>query len=807
VGNIQQDPAPPPVEDNSRGKKADPIEADQTRLRTALLPTNTSGLVNFFRLRARREPSRGTLGQLIAALRSPTAAAGRQACAELVAIGTPALPLLRATAHDADARAAELARNCLKAIERDGGSLTIAAIHLLAHRRPPGAAGVLLAYLPHAENEVVLQELQGALTVLTYAEKGVADPAVVKALGDKHPLLRLTALTALAEGDITPHQEQLRKLLLLDPSPSVQMHASLILVRAGDFQAISTLITLLGDLADPEARSTVEDFLIDLAGELGPKVRLGEGKTTPAVARDAWAKWWRDIDGVSLLNELRQRTTSEDDHDKIQDLIRKLGDDNFRVRERAQTELMRLGERALPLLKQAVKTPDLEVRKWSDRCLASIKALQDAFLVKLPVMARLIALRKTPGAAEAILAYLPSLDDEGMIDELQHALDAVAFSDGKPQAVLLKGLSDKSWIRRAAAAQALCAAPNAGYLQTVRGLLKDPESSVRLKTALALVRAGDASAVDVLIALVAELPGKESDEVEDQLRQLAREAEPKDLPDGEANRQKRSKTWAAWWQANKGKVVLRPAPREWFGSSSTSRAILGYTLLVQPKSNTITELGSDGRPRWRMTGLAHPSDAQILSGGQRVLVAEQNRVTERDLRGKILWQKEVLQPLNVQRLRNGNTFIACNHQLLEVDRAGKEVLRVSVQLSDCGTARKLRNGQIVAFNGGQVIQLDKTGRVLKSTLVQCGGCGRNEVTEDGHVLALSPGNGNLIEFDTDGKELHRFDMPGAGNAFRLSNGHTLLIAEEQTNCIELDKNWKAIKQKNLPAPALRLKRR
>ena len=91
----------------------------------------------------------------------------------------------------------------------------------------------------------------------------------------------------------------------------------------------------------------------------------------------------------------------------------------------------------------------------------------------------------------------------------------------------------------------------------------------------------------------------------------------------------------------------------------------------------ITELGPDGKPRWTLTGLQGPSDAQVLAN-QHVLVAEQGRVTERDLGGNVLWKLEGIQPLSVQRLANGNTFIPCNGLLVEVDRAGKDILRVPV---------------------------------------------------------------------------------------------------------------------------------
>jgi hypothetical protein len=467
--------------------------------------------------------------------------------------------------------------------------------------------------------------------------------------------------------------------------------------------------------------------------------------------------------------------------------------------------LIRLEELALPSLKQVAQgPPDLEMRMRSEHCVASIEAAKGRLRSRLPAIGRLIALRKPPGSAETILAYLPYLDDDGLVEELQRTLDALALSGGKSQPALLKALTDKSWVRRAAAAQALCAGRRADDVEAVRKLLKGPEPAVRLKVAVALAGAGDADAVPTLISLVAELPAEQSAQAEDYLSQLAGEAGPEGLPENEEDRKGRSAAWSAWWQAHRGKVALADPILERFAASLRA-SLRGHTLLVQPQANAVTELGRDGKPRWTLTGLSRPRDAQALPG-QRVLVAELNRVTERDLRGKILWQKEVQQPLSVQRLRNGNIFITCPTQLVEVGRSGKDVRRVMLSRRVVA-ARRLPDGRIVAFSGGnEVVQLDKAGRELKRTQVNCGGAGCNEVLDNGHVLALSPGNGNLIEFDIDGKVVNRFDVPGAAHGFRLPNGHTL-VTVRGNKYIELDKKWRPVKETPLPTPAFRVKRR
>jgi HEAT repeat protein len=793
------------------GRGAEAADPDQSRLEAALLPTDAAGLTNFLQVRARGEPARGTLGELLDKLRAAAPDARNQACTELIAIGVPALPRLRALMREGGQQPAALARSCVRTIEADGGALTVAAVHLLARRHTADAARVFLAYLPHAENDAVLQEIEEALRTLGHDEKGTANAAVVRALGDEHPLRRAIAVVVLAEGDLAPHTDALRKLLL-DPAPSVRLRASLALARADEAPAIATLISLLGEVENQEQRLEIEDFLIDLAGALAPKATASDAELPPLQVRDAWQKWWRDTEGARLLEELKKRTKPDSDPDKVHALVRKLAAASFDTRQQAQEELVRLGVPILPLLREVYRDPpDLEVRLRVRSCTETIEAeyekAKEKYLPRLLAVARLAAVRKPPGAAEVILRYLPSQDDDGLREELQNALAAVAFPSGEANPALVAALSDKSGTRRIAAARALCTVPLPKHLDKVRRLLKDPDPAVRLVAATALADARDPAALSVLASFVAQLPADLAAQAEDYLAQLAGEAQPKDLPLGNDNRQKRSAAWTAWAQAAKDNPALFDrasiAAKDRVGPAS-SRVLRGFTLMVQPQANRVVEVGPDGKQRWALTGLDAPLDAVILAN-QHVLLAERNRVTERDLRGKILWQKEVDRPLSVQRLRNGNTFIAALNVLLEVDRAGKNVL--SVPVGGRVAARRLRDGRIVAFDSNNVIQLDKAGREVKRSPVMIGGAGANEVLDNGHVLALSPGMGNITEFDEAGKMVGSFDLPGASHGFRLPNGHTLVTTQMGNKLVELDKKWKQVKETPLTAPAFRVKRR
>jgi HEAT repeat protein len=780
-------------------------------LDAALLPTNDAGLVNFFQLRERGEPAQGTLDQLIEKLRASTADFRQQACADLVAIGTPALPRLRALVRDGG-RSAALARRCVTAIETDGGVLTSAAARLLAHRRASNAPRVLLAYLPHAENDSAVQDIVESLRAVAHDENGAADPTVVSALFDDHPLRRATAVVLLAEGDLTRHRDAIRKLLL-DPAPSARLRAALVLAKADDPQAVATLITLLGEVSDGDTRLAIEDFLTELAGALGPNVKIGIDEKTPIQAREAWLRWWRDTEGSGLLNELKKRTRPEVDLGKVRALVEKLGDNAFDARESAHRDLAGLGVPVLPLLRRVYgDPPDLEVRDRIRSCIETIEGenekAKEEYLPRLLALARLIALRKPPGAAETILAYLPSQDEDGLREELQNALAAVTFTKGEANPVVLKALTDSSSTRRIAAARTLCTVPQPENLEKVLGLLQDADPTVRLAVALALAEARDPGALPALASLIAQAPSDLAAQAEDFLSQLAGEAGPKDLPQGEVNREKRSAAWASWAQAAKSNPSIfgtfPTLARERSGPAS-SGSLRGYTLLVRPQDNTVTALGPDGKQRWALTGLEGPSDAQVLAN-RHILLAEANRVTERDLRGTVLWKLEGIAPVSVQRLPNGNTFIPCNDVLVEVDRRGKEVLRamVGAMVGGISAARRLPDGRIIAFARREIIQLDKAGKEVKRVGVMVGGAGCNEVLDNGHVLALSPGMGNLTEFDQDGNEIGRFEQQGAAHAFRLPNGHTL-VTVMGTKYIELDKNWQQIKETALTGDVFRVK--
>jgi outer membrane protein assembly factor BamB len=184
--------------------------------------------------------------------------------------------------------------------------------------------------------------------------------------------------------------------------------------------------------------------------------------------------------------------------------------------------------------------------------------------------------------------------------------------------------------------------------------------------------------------------------------------------------------------------------------------------------------------------------------GEHVLIAEHNGnvVTERNREGKVLWKKEIAEPLMAQRLPNGHTFIGTRAQLVDVDKAGKEVFTYSRPDGDAFMkAVKLPNGDMAAItDAGVYIRLSSAGKETKSygAALQYYG-GRLEVLPNGHLLLPQTQSNEVVELDAEGKPTGfraKFDQPIA--AVRLPNGNTLITSMSQRRTIEVNKSGKQV---------------
>jgi HEAT repeat protein len=778
---------------------------DERTLQSAGLPSDGPALLAFFHARSRADVEPHRLQILLEQLASHSNQERNLATAELLGLGPLAVPALRRAANTLEnPELARRASHCLHWLEGSNRTaLPAAAARMLGQRRPTGAAAALLAYLPFADNPEVLQAVTAALAMVALP-KGKPDPDLLRGLADPMAVRRVAAGIALCSAAPPDQVPDVRKLLK-DPSPEVRLRTALALAEARDAEAIPVLIDLLADLP-VEKRHQVEEFLQHLAGEWAPTVQFpGEDEIACKIRRDAWAVWWRNTDGNSLLAALRRRTLTAEDRPKIRDLIGTLSSDDFSMREAASQKLTALGRRSLPQLREAAKSKDAEAAR---RARLLIEHIENDPANHLPAAAiRLLAVRKPSGAVEALLAYLPNTEDEGLTEEVQKSLGVLAQRDGKPEPILVRALTDAKPQIRAAAAEALINGCGTEGRAAVRKMLQDEAALVRMRVALALALAREKDGVPVLIDLLAVLPGEQIGQVEDVLYQLAGDTAP-DVPLGTeaAEKKKCRDAWAAWWKVNANRVELaRLKTRPWYN----------FTLICDCGGNRVIEIDRTGKERWAVEGLNFPLDAWVLPGN-RVLIAEQNgnRVTERDFKGKILWSKEGLPtpPVTAQRLPNGNTFIATNTHLLEVDRTGKEVYTINnVPGAGIIAAYRARNGNIIclAQNGSQCFIMDTTGKQLKQfgTNRGPGWTSGLDLLANGHILITQPDRNKVAEFDTDGKLIVEVDAPMATTASGLPNGHFLIAAHQGQRVFETDRTGKVIWEHKIGGNPFRARRR
>jgi HEAT repeat protein len=494
-------------------------------------------------------------------------------------------------------------------------------------------------------------------------------------------------------------------------------------------------------------------------------------------------------DGPGLLDFFRKRTINASDEEKIKTAIRELGDDSFEVREEASAQLVAIGTRALPLLREAAKDADVEVSRRAKDCLRRIEQGGTAQVVA--AAARTLTRTKPAEAAEVLLAYLPSAEDETVAEEVRESLTVLAVRDGKAEPALVAALADKAPIKRAAAGVALCRANLADQRPAVRKLLQDAEPTVRLRVALALVSVKDKEAVPVLIQALDQPASRELGLAEDLLYRLAKDKAPTEYPGTDAaTRRKYREAWEAWWKEEGPKLDMAKL-------EEASKA-LGYTTVVLLDRGLIMDLDAANKPRFQITGLDFPLDVQMLPG-DRVLVAEHNgnRVTERDKTGKIVWEKQVNMPIVAQRLPNGNTFVATRNQILEFNPKGEEVFSyVRPRGEQIMRAQKLRNGDIgiiTQLGVTRYVRLDAKGKEIGGFGVEVATSGgRIDVLPNGHVLVPENQNNRVAEFDTQGKVVWEKTVTQPIAAVHLPNGHVIVTSMTQNRAVELDRAGKEV---------------
>jgi cyclophilin family peptidyl-prolyl cis-trans isomerase len=247
------------------------------------------------------------------------------------------------------------------------------------------------------------------------------------------------------------------------------------------------------------------------------------------------------------------------------------------VREKASSELLKIGGKAASLLHQAKGSRDVEVARRAKACLEKIEQKQEPALMF--AAARLMAARRPAAAAQTLLKFAPFAEDRDALESVRDALAVLAVRDGKPEPVLTDALVSKQPLWRGLAGEALVRAGQADAVPAVRELLHDADCLVRFRVCLAFVDKNDKSVIPRLIELLADLPRDHSQEIEDVLGRIALEKSPSIPPgDDQATRKKCRDAWSEWWTKHGEGVDLAKISRNLVVLMETSKGTFKIEL-------------------------------------------------------------------------------------------------------------------------------------------------------------------------------------------------------------------------------------
>jgi len=490
-------------------------------------------------------------------------------------------------------------------------------------------------------------------------------------------------------------------------------------------------------------------------------------------------------DGNSLIQFLARRSEDKADPIQIKALITKLGDDNFDIREQTSATLNAIGISALPDLKVASKSSDVEISRRAKDCIQKIEEGSRKFVVTASI--RLLGTKKPEGALLALINYSQFSELDQTTEDLIYAITATGSENGTPSKIILEAIRGDKPLAKTICAEALANINPDLFKKEALHLLNSDEPRVRYKIALAFAKLGDKRSIDPLVSSISSVSQWESSLLDHLLRKLL----PSNIPPVGLSQPELQKEWA------KRTADTSKIPEALLAFSAKN---FGKTLIVLLDAGRMIMLDSHNNILWKIDNLQFPLDAQILPD-EKVLVAEHqgNKVTERNKKGEIIWEKKIDGPLAVQKLEDGSIFIASKSNVVFVDPKGKEISEFTPPNNEpIMKANIASNGDICLVlstlqGNAKFVRFDKNKKQVTSydIDVRTSG-GKVDILPNGNSLITEVYGNRVIEFNNEGKEVWHFECEQPVAAVRLPNGNTLVTSMTQMKALEIDPKGKEI---------------
>ncbi len=770
-----------------------PLHAEELSTERELLknagfnPPNTQSLMPFFKGRSSSIPAKNNIDELISILLKGNPEEKLNAKKDLICMGDYVISALKkASAEVLDSTSEKNIKDCIELLEGKSAEYLISSAIKVITSEGQGkieTAEVLFDYLPFAAEDNLRTECEAALKSL-FLNSVIARPLFEQRLADPNPYKRAVAAEILVRKG-TPKQVSMAKNLLDDPSSLVRTRLVIAYLDQKDRIALPAALKLLAS-DSKDVSSTIETALTTLAGEWtiqGPK---NDDPISRGINQAAWAGWWKSINEQDLLALLREATAPLariTESDKIFkgnniDLIK----NHINTREFKNNPALQAF-----LLNRAVF--DMNIAKLIEPDINAIKLqLQSSQIT--PALVRLITLVRPGNAIETILEYIPSCHEENIQELLAEFLALYLVDQNTIPPALITASTSIIEETRTFAGRVLAQSSNAEAQKICATLLSDSSIKVQFEVARELIKNQNKAAIPVLIELMSKVPREKAETIDQFLRVIAKDKSPESKNDAKAD----SAAWNTWWQKEGGQLVLTPGAKN---QEPLKNFLVVESFNQEKKSGRVFLVNPSGKILWEIANLSNPIDAVQLPNN-KILITEQgaNRITERDLKGNISWEKSATNPFLSQRLPNGNIFIASRNKIVEVTRNGNEIFSFSYPNETILAACKTRTNEyaLLSYNGA-FLKLDSKGNEVSKSRIPFPtnfGINGGAITQNDRVLVSIPTVNKIMEFDFTGKPTWEATITTPGIPAKLSTGNVVAPSLNGSKIVEIRMDGKII---------------
>jgi HEAT repeat protein len=759
------------------------LSTERELLKTAgFNPANTQSLIPLFKGRSSSIPAKASIEKLIAQLINGNPEEKLAAKKDLICMGDYVISTLKkALGEILDPASEKNLKECIELLEGKGSETLISsALKVIASEGKAESSEVLFAYLPFAAEEILRNECESTLRGLFTTSGTVFE----QTLTDPNPYKRAVAAEILVRKG-NPKQISMAKSLLNDTSSLVRTRLVLAFLEQKDRVAMPTALKLLAS-DSKDTSSLIETALATLAGELAIQGPKNDDSISRSINQAAWAGWWKSINEQDLLTLLRESTAPIA---MITEADKVFKDNNIELIKKYINSKSFKSNPALQAFLLNRAAFDMNIAKLIEPDSNAIKLLLQSNQVT-PALIRLITLVRPANAIEIILAYIPSCNDDNIQDLLGECLGLYLNDQNTPPPALIAASTSSIEEIRTFAGRVLAQSPNEIAQKTCTTLLSDSSVRVRFEVARESIKNQNKSAIPVLIEMMTKVPAEKAEAIDQTLRAIAKDKSPESKNDSKVD----AAAWNTWWQKEGTQLVLTPGFKN---QEALKNFLVVESFNQEKKSGRVFLVTPSGKTLWEIANLSNPTDALLLPNN-KILITEQgaNRITERDTKGNISWEKSATNPFLSQRLSNGNIFIASRNKIVEVGRNGNEIFSFSYPNETILAACKTRTNEyaLLSYNG-VFLKLDSKGNEVSKSRIPFPtnfGINGGAITQNDRVLVSIPTLNKIMEFNFSGQSTWESTITMPGIPTKLPNGNVVAPSLNGSKIVEIQMDGKII---------------